>query len=631
MSALYIFQQNNANIYTYINFIHMSNTLVLKTITATSIAEMTEDLNANFSQLLNLIGIKGIKGDDGQTGDIGSTGKRGAQFTFLNLDAFAENFAVPTNADDITIDTVNAAVAENAVLFFTTCVNSADIVHLDYLILPNGDVIQYNATSNMYETTYLKLYKSINQLTEEQIIQLILQYSSTANSVHSVYTSVNKIVADDNPNAEVLNSTLSANSVADIPVTDASSGFSSAALVFIALQESIGVYGDSNKAQIVSVLGHASDYHNLLQNTLAANKLSSAPKISNSPVLAAIQNTNTSGIVFGSKDANTLDNFGHIRKNGDAIEIMPYYVNDASYVTANAILSLSNSMMTMRSNIVNVNAKNSYSLFIDSVEALKATADNIDIKHTLKISKLAKTTNTIVSLDTTGLAYTTPLKTQGNITSNGNAIVIESLIYGFTESYVNNRLGISTNTTVAQYVNNLFSQLQNQITTLQNQVNALSLNLTTTNQKLAIFVKDGVIFPWRKPANQIPPGFAEVTDFAGKTLVGLDPNDADFNAIGKMFGSKTHTLTVAEMPRHDFYIASNSGPINTTSGQLKAYPNNALAHERFKTETDADYQLFATNNGLVANIGKTNSVGNDTPHNNVQPSKVVMFIEWTGS
>ena len=84
------------------------------------------------------------------------------------------------------------------------------------------------------------------------------------------------------------------------------------------------------------------------------------------------------------------------------------------------------------------------------------------------------------------------------------------------------------------------------------------------------------------------------------------------------------------MPRHDFFIASDSGPINTRSGQLKAYPNNALAHERHESNTDADYQLFATKNGLVANIGKTNAIGNDIPHNNVQPSKVVLFIEWVG-
>lgn len=37
----------------------------------------------------------------------------------------------------------------------------------------------------------------------------------------------------------------------------------------------------------------------------------------------------------------------------------------------------------------------------------------------------------------------------------------------------------------------------------------------------------------------------------GRVLVGKDENDADFNAIGKKGGEKTHTLTINEMPSHN--------------------------------------------------------------------------------
>ena len=37
----------------------------------------------------------------------------------------------------------------------------------------------------------------------------------------------------------------------------------------------------------------------------------------------------------------------------------------------------------------------------------------------------------------------------------------------------------------------------------------------------------------------------------GRTIVGLDTDDTDFNTIGKTLGEKTHTLTVAEMPEHN--------------------------------------------------------------------------------
>ena len=39
-------------------------------------------------------------------------------------------------------------------------------------------------------------------------------------------------------------------------------------------------------------------------------------------------------------------------------------------------------------------------------------------------------------------------------------------------------------------------------------------------------------------------------DFSGRTAVGLDSTQTEFNTLGKTGGNKTHTLTVAEMPSH---------------------------------------------------------------------------------
>jgi hypothetical protein len=604
----------------------MSSNIVLKTLSVKSIPEIIEDLNTNFSQLYSLISIKGRQGLPGSPGDLGSPGKRGAQFTFLNLDDFAENFAIPANADEIDIDLINNAISENSALFFDKCVNSNDIVHLDYLVLPNGVVLQYNAATNNYESTYLKLYKAIDQLTQEQIIQLILQYSSAASSVQSVYSSIHKIVADDNPNAEVLNSTLTSNSIADISTSNSGTGYTAPNLIFVALQESIGVYGDDDtKAQIANVFGHAKDYHTLLQNTLAANKLSSAPKINNSPTLIAIQNLAASGMILGSKDSATLENFAHIRKNGDALEIMPYYVNDSSYIAANSIISISNALFKVASTNVSMHAKTSLSLFANNVESIKITAASIDLKHNLTFSKLATNQTNLVSIQAnTGDAFVTQLKTTGAVVQNGNAVVIESLLYNFTESFVNNRLGISNSLTVAQYISNIVTPLAQQLNTLTQQVNAQSQTIATLTAKLAIFVKDGVIFPWRKPASQIPEGFKEVTDFAGKTLVGLDPTDTDFDTIGKLFGSKTHKLKVAEMPQHSFYTAVPSS--QQSYPQLNA--NNSITTIS-NYGNDGNYVLGASI--ATPTVGKTNMLGGNVEHNNVQPSKVVMFIEWNPS
>ena len=53
---------------------------------------------------------------------------------------------------------------------------------------------------------------------------------------------------------------------------------------------------------------------------------------------------------------------------------------------------------------------------------------------------------------------------------------------------------------------------------------------------------------------------------AGKTLVGVDTNDTDFNTVEKTGGEKTHILTVNEMPSHNHTIAHTH-----TRGNMEIY------------------------------------------------------------
>lgn len=93
-------------------------------------------------------------------------------------------------------------------------------------------------------------------------------------------------------------------------------------------------------------------------------------------------------------------------------------------------------------------------------------------------------------------------------------------------------------------------------------------------------------------------GFSWQKVFAGKTLVGLDASDSDFNLIGKTGGEKTHTLTIDEMPSHSHKLAwQYSGTSGTTSAVL-AYDGNEYA---------------------------VSSRGGDQAHNNLQPYEVVAF------
>lgn len=51
----------------------------------------------------------------------------------------------------------------------------------------------------------------------------------------------------------------------------------------------------------------------------------------------------------------------------------------------------------------------------------------------------------------------------------------------------------------------------------------------------------------------------------GRVTVCIDPNDTDFDTIGKMSGEKSHTLTTDEIPSHG-HTVNYSGGAGTSTG-----------------------------------------------------------------
>ncbi len=95
-----------------------------------------------------------------------------------------------------------------------------------------------------------------------------------------------------------------------------------------------------------------------------------------------------------------------------------------------------------------------------------------------------------------------------------------------------------------------------------------------------------------------------VPNLKGKTIVGLDSSDTDFNAIGKSGGEKTHTLTTSEMPSHSHMTKYNNG---TTAG----WPINFTG---------------ITQNTCSTWGPATTSVGGNGAHNNLQPYVTTNYI-----
>ena len=104
---------------------------------------------------------------------------------------------------------------------------------------------------------------------------------------------------------------------------------------------------------------------------------------------------------------------------------------------------------------------------------------------------------------------------------------------------------------------------------------------------------------------------------AGKALVGLDSTDTDFDTVEETGGSKTHTLTEAQMPVHDhtnnLRVEANAATMVDASKLYTAASGNMLDH--------------ITSNGTTSTY--TGDAGSGDAHPIVQPYITVYFWKRT--
>ena len=125
-------------------------------------------------------------------------------------------------------------------------------------------------------------------------------------------------------------------------------------------------------------------------------------------------------------------------------------------------------------------------------------------------------------------------------------------------------------------------------------------------------------------------GFSWERCMVGKTPIGLDTNDSDFNVIGKTGGEKTHKLTTTEIPKHNHGSRTASGETHFHY-QAVAYANGVFGTSGTEAASSNGAPYMSGGDKLTFNYAHTHdNVGGDGAHNNLQPYEVISYWKRIG-
>lgn len=137
-------------------------------------------------------------------------------------------------------------------------------------------------------------------------------------------------------------------------------------------------------------------------------------------------------------------------------------------------------------------------------------------------------------------------------------------------------------------------------------------------------------------------GFGTWSQFgAGRTLVGLDSEDSDFDTVEETGGTKTETLSTSQIPSHTHKVDPPSTSTNTTGNHNHGVASNltrfsggsgevALANGSYKWMSPTTHSTDG-NHSHTVNIAQfdSGSSGGGEAHNNLQPYITVYFWKRT--
>lgn len=116
-------------------------------------------------------------------------------------------------------------------------------------------------------------------------------------------------------------------------------------------------------------------------------------------------------------------------------------------------------------------------------------------------------------------------------------------------------------------------------------------------------------------------GVAGTPDLRGRFVVGFNPNDVDYNTIGKLGGFKEVTLGISQIPPHNHKLVSstpsNTNPL-TDSNQISFSSSGGGG-----TDLSA-YVLTGTSDSAI--LGNSSQAGGGLPHENRPPFYTLAYI-----
>lgn len=404
------------------NPVNMSQKVELRTLRLTELSTILEDINYNFSILRSHPMFQGIKGDTGTPGIRGSAGTRGSRWLFFYKSEFQNAFPSTDfsrfDTADRYVTWINQQILSNVTRpIVLSTLSVSELVDTDIVVLPNTAMIQYNASTQRFETTGVQINAESGYVKQEDLDEAI-----------------SSVKSEMNEGVEFVGIPTYIKSFGD--GTDAANNYTNEYSYYDAVEGSnaskdpshrwFGPYSDDKEikeATTFSILAGLKEwYHQMISSTINSGNYSSAfiPGPNRIPAFVMFQNDTNSGMMLGPKPSlysNTgIDKFGSIYMGeGVTIDgISRKVIRDASkyglhlfsnltgstssagnisevFITPSAIYLISSLVETMKDMLIhgNLEVKGS-SKFALAVEMLKSltvaettTTKNLTVTETV--------------------------------------------------------------------------------------------------------------------------------------------------------------------------------------------------------------------------------------------------------